>query len=175
MSSRRRAREAALQILFGLDWQPSPTDFALSDYWARFAGELPAAYDEVRRHCAELVVGVQHNLAAIDMQLQASTHNWKLDRMSAVDRNILRLAAFELLFAAEQVPQKVAINEAIEVAKKFGNEDSSVFVNGVLDRIAHENAGAVSKGKKQFGKSGKSRGSSAKSSAPATPNKGDAT
>ncbi len=175
MSSRRRAREAALQILFGLDWQASPTDFALSDYWARFAGELPAAYDEVRRHCAELVVGVRHNLAAIDLHLQASTHNWKLDRMSAVDRNILRLAAFELLFAAEQVPQKVAINEAIEVAKKFGNEDSSVFVNGILDRIAHETGAVPSKAKKPFGKTVKPKSAAAKSSPAAAPSKGDST
>lgn len=136
--SRRRARESALQILFGMDWEVRDPDVAVDDYWAKFAGEKPESYDEVRTHCGELVRGVLGNRAMLDKRISAASHHWKLDRMSAVDRNILRLAVFELLLQGDQVPRKVAINEAIEIAKKFGNEDSSSFVNGILDRIAGE-------------------------------------
>jgi N utilization substance protein B len=138
VGSRRRARETALQILYGLDWVPLPPREALDVYWARFAGERPANYDEVRTHCEELVDGVARHKDAIDLKLQAASHHWKLDRMSAVDRNILRLGAFELLYLQAEVPRKVAINEAIEVAKKFGNDDSGAFVNGILDRLAQD-------------------------------------
>lgn len=140
MGSRRRARESALQVLFGLDWVNVPAPVAMDEYWTRFAGERPASYEDVRRHCTELVVGVLENKAAIDAKVQAASHHWKLDRMSAVDRNILRVAAFEILMLPERVPRKVAINEAIEIAKKFGNEDSGAFVNGILDRIAQDQA-----------------------------------
>lgn len=136
--SRRRARESALQILFGMDWEVRDPDVAVDDYWAKFAGEKPESYDEIRTHCAELVRGVLGNRQLLDKRITAASHHWKLERMSAVDRNILRLAVFELLLQGDQVPRKVAINEAIEIAKKFGNEDSSSFVNGILDRIAGE-------------------------------------
>jgi N utilization substance protein B len=138
MYSRRRARESALQILYGLDWVVRDTDVAIEDYWAKFAGEKPDGYDDVRKHCEELVRGVLDEKNKLDERLQATSHHWKMDRMSAVDRNILRLAAFELLYQGDAVPRKVAINEAVEIAKKFGNEDSSAFVNGILDRIAQE-------------------------------------
>jgi len=143
MGSRRRARESALQVLFGLDWTPTDPAVAMEEYWSRFAGERPASYDEVRRHCTELVLGVVTRRPEIDARLQACSHHWKLDRMSAVDRNILRLGAFEFLYLGERVPRKVAINEAIEVAKKFGNEDSGAFINGILDRIAQDIARAA--------------------------------
>lgn len=136
--SRRRARESALQVLYGLDWIAGDPAEAIDDYWAKFAGEKPEGYPEVRRHGEELVHGVINRRAELDQRLQATSHHWKLDRMSVVDRNILRLAAYELLFMAESVPRKVVINEAIEIAKKFGNEDSGAFVNGILDRIAQE-------------------------------------
>jgi N utilization substance protein B len=138
MGSRRRARESALQILFGLDWVSVNPELAMDEYWNRFAGERPASYEDVRQHCAELVRGVLEHKIALDAKVQAASHHWKLDRMSAVDRNILRLAAYEILMQPERVPRKVAINEAIEIAKKFGNEDSSAFVNGILDRIAQD-------------------------------------
>jgi N utilization substance protein B len=138
MGSRRRARESALQVLFGLDWVTVPAEVAMDEYWTRFAGERPASYEDVRRHCVELVHGVLDNKTAIDAKVQGASHHWKLDRMSAVDRNILRLATYEILLLGERVPRKVAINEAIEIAKKFGNEDSGAFVNGILDRIAQD-------------------------------------
>jgi N utilization substance protein B len=138
VGSRRRARETALQILYGLDWVPLAPREALDVYWTRFAGERPANYDEVRGHCEALVEGVMQHKEAIDRKLQAASHHWKLDRMSAVDRSILRLGAYELLYLQTEVPRKVAINEAIEVAKKFGNDDSGAFVNGILDRLAQD-------------------------------------
>jgi N utilization substance protein B len=138
MYSRRRARESALQILYGLDWVARDPEAAIDDYWAKFAGEKPEGYDEVRRHCSELVLGVLQHRDALDQRLQSVSHHWKLERMGAVDRNLLRMAAFELLHQADLVPRKVAINEAIEIAKKFGNEDSGAFVNGILDRIAQD-------------------------------------
>ncbi len=138
--SRRRARESALQILYGLDWAADDITFAIEDYWARFAGEKPENYEVLRRHCTELVQGVVANRAELDMRIQAIAQHWKLERMSAVDRNLLRLAAFELLHLGDEVPKNVAINEAVEIAKKFGNEDSSAFVNGILDRLAHGRA-----------------------------------
>ncbi|MSP90241.1 MAG: transcription antitermination factor NusB [Myxococcales bacterium] len=138
MGSRRRARETALQILFGLDWSHAEVPAALEEFWDRFAGERPANYDEVRDLCRDLVTGVVQARPAIDQKLQAASHHWKLERMTAVDRNILRLGAYELLYQADTVPRKVAINEAIEVAKKFGNEDSGSFINGILDRVAHD-------------------------------------
>lgn len=135
--SRRRARESALQILYGIDWSAADVEFAVDDYWAKFAGEKPEGYGELRQHCTEMVAGVVRERAVLDERIQAIALHWKLDRMSAVDRNILRLAAFELLFLGNSVPRNVAINEAVEIAKKFGNEDSGAFVNGVLDRLAH--------------------------------------
>lgn len=138
MGSRRRARESALQVLFGLDWVTVPAEVAMDEYWSRFAGERPAQYEDVRRHCVELVHGVLDHKASIDAKVQGASLHWKLDRMSAVDRNILRLATYEILLLGEKVPRKVAINEAIEIAKKFGNEDSGAFVNGILDRIAQD-------------------------------------
>lgn len=136
MGTRRRSRECALQILFGLDWTGNDPDAAIELYWQRFAGERPAAYLDIRRGCSELVNGVMAHRQAIDEQLQACSHNWKLDRMSVVDRNILRVGAFELLHRGQRTPRKVVLNEAIEIAKKFGSEDSSAFVNGVLHQVA---------------------------------------
>lgn len=141
--SRRRARESALQILYGLDWEAGDAEFAIEDYWIKFAGEKPEGYQDVRNHCSELVRGVVRERNAIDLRLQATAQHWKLDRMSAVDRNILRMAAYELLYMGDSVPKSVAINEAIEIAKKFGNEDSSAFVNGVLDRVGQSRAPTV--------------------------------
>src|SRR6266852_3091316 len=111
MGSRTKARECALQALYQLDT----------------SGGTPA---EV------LVGGAQREQAAIDQLIQRTSTNWKLERMARVDRNILRLAVYEILKRAD-VPVKVTLNEAIELSKKYGSEDSSAFVNGILDRIAN--------------------------------------
>jgi transcription antitermination protein NusB len=143
MGARRRARECALQILFGLDWTAGNVDDAIDLFWTRFAGERPTTYEEVRHRCAQLVRGVVARREDLDKALADSSHNWKIERMSVVDRNLLRVAAFELLFMEPQPPRNVVLNEAVEIAKKFGSEDSSAFVNGVLHQLAeaHKIAG----------------------------------
>lgn len=85
----------------------------------------------------EIIEGVQSNLKEIDEKIELSSRNWKLFRMSIVDRNILRIACYEILFRPE-IPANVTINEAVELAKKFGGEDSGSFINGILDHIAHQ-------------------------------------
>ncbi len=125
-----------MQILFGLDWTGDDPETAIELFWARFAGERPAAYRDVRRGCSQLVHGVISHRDEIDELLQRCSHNWKLDRMSVVDRNILRVGAYELLQRSRQVPRKVVLNEAIEIAKKFGSEDSGAFINGLLHQVA---------------------------------------
>ncbi|MBM4344607.1 MAG: transcription antitermination factor NusB [Deltaproteobacteria bacterium] len=170
--SRRRARESALQILYGLDWAADDIAFAIDDYWSKFAGEKPDNYEVLRRHCSELVQGVVAHRNELDSRIQAIAQHWKLDRMSAVDRNLLRLAAFELLHLGDEVPKNVAINEAVEIAKKYGNEDSSAFVNGILDRLAHGRAptsadAAAERAKAQRLASGDKHGRKARDKRPA--------
>ncbi len=143
MGIRRRSRECALQILYGIDWSSHDPELACEHFWERFAGERPAAYESIRSGCDALVVGVVRNRSKIDALLQAASHNWKLDRMSVVDRNILRLGAYELLYGSRGVPRKVVLNEAIEIAKKFGNQESSGFVNGVLHQVSQQSTAAA--------------------------------
>jgi len=129
MGSRRRAREAALQVLYQVDMLKEPPEEALDLYFAHFASP------ESSRPFAEFVVqGVHNHLGEIDELMASASEHWRLDRMSPVDRNILRLAIFEMLFC-DDIPPKVSINEAIDLGKKFGSEDSGPFINGVLDEI----------------------------------------
>ena len=131
MGSRRKAREAALQVLYGLEFSDlGDADTLLELYWMCFA-----TGDEGRDFAVELVRGVVANRAAIDGIIQDASTNWKLERMALVDRNILRIATLELRFM-EDIPKKVSLNEAIEIAKRFGSEDSSSFINGILDRVS---------------------------------------
>lgn len=144
MGPRRRAREIALQVLFSLDLNPglSPAQ-ALGLFWRDFfaearpddsEGELPK---EVIIFAEALVNGAAENRAELDGIIQRASKNWRLERMARVDRNVLRLATYELAHVVE-VPAKVVINEAIEVAKRYGASESPAFVNGLLDRIAQE-------------------------------------
>jgi N utilization substance protein B len=141
---RRRAREIALQVLFSLDLNPGmlPAQ-ALALFWRDFVSEarpddleaeLPR---EVITFAEALVAGTMENLVELDGIIQRASKNWRLERMARVDRNVLRLATFELAHVLE-VPAKVVINEAIEVAKRYGASESPAFVNGLLDRIAQE-------------------------------------
>jgi N utilization substance protein B len=135
---RRKARETALQFLYQLDVRDCddlPTQ--AEEFWARHPVD-PAT----RAFADELVGGTKQNQTKIDGLIAQSAEHWDLDRMAAVDRNILRAAVYELLWHPE-VPPKVAINEAIEIAKKFGTEESSRFINGILDRIAREWRGGL--------------------------------
>jgi len=130
---RRKSREIALQFLYQLEQNgasdPGPYE---AEFWERRPVD-----EEAREFASSLVHGVKRKQAEIDERIISSTEHWDLDRMAVVDRNILRLAVYELLFEPE-VPGKVAINEAIEIAKKFGTSESSRFINGVLDRIHRE-------------------------------------
>ena len=144
MGTRRRAREFALQILYQLDAQAGLGDEqAIGLFWRNFAsaseGESVQAGDlgDIQPFAEKLVRGVREHLAELDAQIQAASKNWRLERMAQVDRNLLRLALFELKYASD-VPAKVAINEAIEIAKRFGTHESSAFVNGILDRCREE-------------------------------------
>jgi N utilization substance protein B len=143
---RRRAREIALQVLFSLDVNAGLTPVqALAQFWRDFAHEEradegsgePDAPREVVLFAEKLVAGTAEHLEELDGIIQRASRNWRLERMARVDRNVLRLATFELRYVVE-VPAKVVINEAIEVAKRYGAQESPAFVNGLLDRISQE-------------------------------------
>jgi N utilization substance protein B len=133
MGRRRKAREVALQFLYQLD-QHGETDPTAHepDFWARHPVD-----EETRAFASALVRGAATRHAEVDKIIGQYTEHWDLDRMAVVDRNILRLAVYELL-DHPSVPPKVAINEAIEISKKFGTRESSRFINGILDRVHKE-------------------------------------
>jgi transcription antitermination factor NusB len=134
MRKRTYARELSLQILYRIDITHEAPDEALSNFWP--TQEKPTQ-EEVKNFTAELVRGVIQNLAVIDSKISEYAANWQLKRMAVVDRNILRLSCYELLFR-EDIPPKVSINEAVELAKKYSVQEAGKFVNGVLDRIKTE-------------------------------------
>lgn len=111
----------------------SPAE-ALEASWGA-TDEEGARDGEAHRFALELIQGVQRHRAAIDALLEQHSVNWRVDRMQRIDRNVLRIGVFELLHRPE-IPRNVTINEAVELGKSFGNEDSSAFINGLLDRIA---------------------------------------
>ena len=130
MGTRRQAREHALSILYQVDIsQASPAE-ALGLFW-----KLEPADADVMEFARTLVRGVADHRGRIDELISDASTNWKLPRMSFVDRNILRLATFELL-QLEEVPPTVSVNEAIELGKRYGTTDSGSFINGILDRVA---------------------------------------
>ena len=149
LGSRRQAREVALQILYQLDVQEQLSDEqAVALFWKNLAAQLedkegsPEGLDGAHRAYAEqLVRGVRANLADIDALIGQSSRNWRLERMARVDRNLLRLAVYELKYEAD-VPAKAAINEAIEIAKRFGTAESPAFINGILDKCLVDLGGA---------------------------------
>jgi N utilization substance protein B len=131
--SRRTGRAYALQLLYARDGDPSTDVAGAAAAWAEaFQIELD---DAAKAFARELVDAAQDRAAKLDELITAASKNWRIDRMSRVDRNILRLGACELV-AFRDVPVKVVINEAVELAKRFGTAESSAFVNGVLDRIS---------------------------------------
>jgi N utilization substance protein B len=131
-AKRTKARERALQALYQIDVAAEGIDDALGRFWKSFE----PVEREVMDLAEALVRGVAEHRRAIDDTIERISTNWRLDRMAKVDRNVLRLAVYELL--RTDVPMKVVINEAIELGKKFGSESSGAFVNGVLDRVAAE-------------------------------------
>ena len=135
---RREGREAAIQYLYQLDLNGQEMTAAAPDFWnlrsAPGAGETAA---KTQAYTKELVDGVCSRMAEIDEHIKRLAANYELHRVAAVDRNILRLGIYELLYCTD-VPPVVCINEAIEIAKRFGGEESGRFVNGILDRVKHD-------------------------------------
>lgn len=129
MGIRRRAREIALQVLYQLDISDGDASEVLHLYWENFSPS-----PRTREFCQRLINGVCQNKAEIDQLIEKTSENWSLKRMSVVDRNILRLATFELLKCPD-IPFKATLNEAIELAKKFSTDESGAFINGILDKI----------------------------------------
>lgn len=130
MGARRRAREAALQILYCMDLADVSVEHAERDHWSHLAASVEGkdyAHDIVRRYA--------ERSEDVDGAIKRVSEHWRLERMPRVDRNILRVGVVELLFISA-VPRRVTLNEAVELAKRYGGENSPSFVNGVLDRIA---------------------------------------
>ena len=132
MARRSRAREVTLQLLF--QWDQNPTAIP-RDAIKQFATDRLQGDAEMVAYSLALLDGVAANKEQIDPVITAAATNWRLSRMMPVDRNVLRLGAYELLFDPSDQPLEVVINEAIELARRFGSADSSAFVNGVLDKI----------------------------------------
>jgi N utilization substance protein B len=157
MGKRREARERAVQFLFQHDLNPpEDLDRALNEFWdtqraAAIAEEKGAATwgqeielppptveeTETRLFADPLIRGVLQNRDAIDEKIKSHAKNWEFHRIAAVDRNIMRLALYEMLFR-DDIPPVVSINEAVDIAKKFSTQDSGKFVNGILDKIRGE-------------------------------------
>ncbi len=134
---RRKAREYALQLLFQIDFTKRDLDRKdLEEFWS---GKKESG--ETREFTEKLVKGTLESLDEIDTVIEKATENWFLKRMAAVDRNILRFAAYEILHRKD-IPYAVTINEALEIAKKYSSAEAASFLNGVLDKLAKE-AGKV--------------------------------
>ena len=131
MRKRTQAREFALQILYQRDLNHETAETLLSSFW-----ETNPSPPEVREYTERIVQGTLLHLDEIDAVLSKYAEHWEIHRMAVVDRNILRFATYELLYV-EDVPPKVVINEAVNIAKKFSQEESGKFVNGILDKINH--------------------------------------
>ncbi len=123
-----------MQAIFQLDQNPSTTAGDL----AMFVTES-LKFPELEQFCKSLIHGTREHQVAIDQVITAAATNWKIERMAAVDRAILRLCVFEMVFAPEPTPPRVVITEAVEIAKRFSTNESARFVNGVLDRVARMN------------------------------------
>jgi N utilization substance protein B len=126
---RRKSRELALRMLYQLETNSANQELALKNYCSIFPYQ-----QDVIDYADHLMRGVKKHNEIIDEYIQNACENWKINRIAFVDKNILRIGIYEMLFS-EDVPPKVAIDESIELAKKYGNEDSGTFINGVLDRV----------------------------------------
>jgi len=151
---RRQGRELALKIIYSFPDQQRDISVILDEFWTNFrfrddllgeaveddaAGQPP---EQVRQFAESIASGTYQQLAVIDEKLRDSSRNWSLDRMSRVDLALLRMGAYELLFCAD-VPTSVAINEAIEIGKRYGTRETPGFINGILDRIGKDRSGGT--------------------------------
>lgn len=127
---RRQSRELALQILFQIEFAPQ---IEYAEFLEVFEQSLPS---EAIDYADLLINGVKSNKTPIDQLIQSSSQHWKVERMALVDRNIIRMSIFEMKFMAEPLKPSIAINEAVELAKKYGSTESGAFVNGLLDQVS---------------------------------------
>ncbi len=129
MGKRRRARELAVKVLFHLEFTPGDPDEVFDVVCENFGPS-----NSIWSFSRQLVLGVTENREELDRLIRGSSKHWRLERMSRVDRTILRLGVFEILFMKD-IPPKVSIDEAVDLGKKYGTEDSGAFINGILDNI----------------------------------------
>jgi len=128
---RRRARECALKILYQKEMREEPVEVLLKEFWE----SSTVRSQGVKSYAEKIVHGVMENFSEIDRLISGAALNWQLERMGMVDRNILRIGVWELLFSPD-VPKAVVINEAIEIARLYSGDESPGFVNGILDKVA---------------------------------------
>lgn len=131
--SRRLAREIALQVLFQLDFDSTSVNSAL-----QAVSEERQAEGETKQYGSQIVLGVIESKKEIDQDIQKYAKEWTVDRMSGVDRNLMRLAIYEMFYREDAVPVSVAIDEAVELAKQYGTEDSPKFINGILGSMVRK-------------------------------------
>ncbi len=131
MGNRRKAREFALYMLFAYDLTDLSPDYIIENFWKD--EERKKSGDRIKEYAEKLFRNVLKYKPFIDKSIESKSEHWKLSRMSTIDRNILRIAAYELMY--EDIDAPVVINEAIEIGKKYGDSESGVFINGILDAI----------------------------------------
>jgi len=134
MGSRRKARECALQMLFAADVAGTPAEDVVRTYWAEL-GETDIE-DVARAFATRLAAGTLAHVESLDVRIRSRAEHWRISRMAVVDRNILRLAVYEFLY--EPTPRTVAINEALEIARRFSTYEATQFINGILDAIKRD-------------------------------------
>ncbi len=134
MGSRRKARECALQMLFAADISDARVDDVVRLFWSDLAG--PETEESARDFATRLAVGTLAHLTELDERIRSRAEHWRISRMAIVDRNILRLAVFEFLH--EPTPRTVAINEALEIARRFSTYEATQFINGILDAVKRD-------------------------------------
>jgi N utilization substance protein B len=154
MGKRRAARELALKLLFQVDVGRTPLAEVLSHYRTDYPDASPATMEYAER----LAKGTARHLSEIDRILTDMAEDWSLDRLASVDRNILRMSTYEMLYEPD-MPASIAINEAVELAKKYSTEESGKFVNGILGNLARQRGIATEGGTVRAG--GKGRGNAA--------------
>ena len=133
MGARRKARECALQMLFSYDVARPSVDELLETYW----GQIAEGAEDVRIFANELAIGTISHLDEIDERIRIRTEHWRIPRMAIVDRNLLRMAVYEFLYQPS-TPKTVAINEALEIARRFSTTEATQFINGILDAIKRD-------------------------------------
>jgi N utilization substance protein B len=144
MAARHRSRKRALQVLFEWDMRGDSIERAIAHYYDTLYSEESENKPKPDRFMEELARGTVANSETIDKQIQAKAENWRLERMAVVDRNILRLAIFEL--SQQTTPAPVVIDEAVELARQFSNDESLSFINGILDAVHRQVTAAAQAG-----------------------------